>query len=73
MGNRFIHDFVTMLCCFHTIVSSDKVKQHQMQKIKGLLDGRFTKHSEYFSKNQLLVSNYEFSKKVVDKFAGMCI
>lgn len=73
MGNRFIHDFVATLYCFHTVVSSNKVKKHQMEKLKGLTDGRFTKHSEYFSGNQLLVSNYEFSKKVVDKFASMCI
>lgn len=73
MGNRFIHDFVTMLYCFSIVVSSSRVKQRQIEKLKNLIDNRFTKHSEYFSDNQLLISNYEFAKKVVDKFAEACI
>ncbi len=73
MGNRFIHDFVVMLYCFNSIVSSEKVKQHQMEKLKNLVDNRIPLHKDYFSDNMLLCSNYEFVKKVVDKFAEMCI
>lgn len=73
MGNRFIHDFVVMLYCFDSIVSSKKVKQHQMAKLKNLMDNRIPLHKEYFLDNMLLWSNYEFIKKIVDKFAEGCI
>lgn len=73
MGNRFVHDFVVMLYCFTSIVSSQGVKKHQMSKLQQLLDERFVRHKEYFSENMLLRSNYEFVKKVVDKFVESCV
>lgn len=73
MGNRFMHDFVVMLYCFYNIVSSEGVRKHQLIKLKKLLDERFVLHKEYFVGNQLLLSNYDFAKKVVDRFAEMCI
>ena len=73
MGNRFVHDFVVMLYCFDGIVSSEKVKKHQMEKLKNLVDNRIPLHKDYFSDNMLLWSNYEFVKKIVDKFAERCI
>lgn len=73
MGNRFVHDFVVMLLCFKTIVSSQGVKKHQIEKLKDLIDNRFMLHKEYFTSNMLLVSNYNFIKKVVDKIAEDCV
>lgn len=73
MGNRFIHDFVVMLYCFNSIVSSEKVKKHQMAKLKSLIDNRIPLHKDYFADNMLLWSNYEFIKKIVDKFAEVCV
>lgn len=73
MGNRFVHDFVVMLLCFKNIVSSEGVKRHQIEKLKDLIDNRFTLHKEYFDNNMLLVSNYKFVKKVVDKIAAECV
>lgn len=73
MGNRFVHDFVVMLCCFNEIVSSDGVKKHQIQRLKKLIDERFPLHGDYFKNNLLIRSNYEFVKKIVDKVAEMCI
>ena len=73
MGNRFVHDFVVMLLCFKSIVSSSGVKKHQIENLKDLIDKRFTLHKEYFVDNLLLVSNYNFVKKVVDKIAEECV
>ena len=73
MGNRFIHDFVVMLLCFKRIVSSEGVRKHQIEKLKDLIDNRFTLRKEYFANNMLLVSNYIFVKKVVDKIAEECV
>lgn len=73
MGNRFIHDFVVMLCCFKDVVSSKDVRRHQLEKLKDLIDNRFIKHHDYFTDNALLCSNYSFIKKVVDKISTTCI
>lgn len=73
MGNRFIHDFVVMPLCFKRIVSSEGVRKHQIEKLKDLIDNRFTLRKEYFANNMLLVSNYIFVKKVVDKIAEECV
>lgn len=73
MGNRSVHDFVVMLCCFQNIVSSPGVRQRQIGKLKALIDHRFLLHREYFAENKLLTSNYDFIKKVIDKIAQECI
>lgn len=73
MGNRFIHDFVVFLLCFRGIVSSEGVKKHKMESLKDLVDNRFTLHKEYFERNMLLVTNYQFVKKVIDKIAESCV
>lgn len=67
MGNRFMHDFVTMLIVFDKIVTSEETKKAQYSKLKNLVDTRFTKHKEYFKNNEMLLSNYEFAKKIIDK------
>jgi len=73
MGNRTIHDFVVMLCCFNTVVTSTGIKKHTYRKLQEMLNDRFTHRKEYFANNSLLRSNYDFVKKVVDKMAQMCI
>lgn len=73
MGNRTIHDFVVMLCCFDSIVTSPGIKKHTYCELQELLNNRFTYHKEYFKNNLLLCSNYDFVKKVVDKMAQSCI
>lgn len=73
MGNRTVHDFVVMLCCFENIVTSEGVKKYTIQKLQRLFNERFTRHKEYFSENMLLRSNYEFVKKVIDKIAETCV
>lgn len=73
MGNRFVHDFVVMLCCYDEIVSSEEVKKHRMQELKNFMESRCTRHKEWFTENALICSNYEFAKKIVDKFALSCL
>lgn len=73
MGNRSVHDFVVMLCCFNSVVTSSGIKKHKIQKLKDLLDKRFVLHKDYFTDNAVLRSNYEFVKKIVDKMAETCV
>jgi len=66
MGNRTVHDFVVLLCTFSALASPN-AKERQFEKLNTLLDVRFLKHKEYFENNMILVSNYDFIKKVVKK------
>ncbi len=73
MGNRTIHDFVVMLCCFDTMVTSPGIKKHTYGRLQDMLNNRFTFRKGYFADNMLIRTNYDFIKKVVDKMAQMCI
>lgn len=73
MGNRTIHDLVVLICTYCDIVTSDHSKKRKLESLQYLLENRFILHKDYFSSNMLLVSNYEFIKKVVDKALSMCI
>ena len=66
MSNPVVHDFVVMLHLFYRIVGSKQVKLHTMGELKELLENRFLKHRDYFSKNEIVKSNYEFISRIVD-------
>ncbi len=68
MENPFIHDFVVMLYVFNQIVTSEQIKKHAMSELKEMIDDRFTREKDYFKKNVVLTSNYNFIKKIVDYF-----
>lgn len=73
MSNRTVHDFVVLLFCFNSIVTSSNAKKRQLEKLQKLFDERFVKHKEYFTNNALLCSNYEFVKKVIDFLVATCV
>lgn len=73
MKNQVIHDFVVMLYVFCNIVTSEGVKKHTMVELKDLIDSRMVKNKEYFEKNELIKSSYQFTKKVVDYFYDLCV
>ncbi len=65
LSKRSIFEFVTLLYVYDIFVSVD-LKNHRIRELKELVDIRMTKHSEYFSKQQMLRAAYDFLKKVVD-------
>ena len=73
MANPIIHDFIVALYVFNSIVSSQQVKRHSMLELKDLMDNRLTRNKFYFEKNQLIISYYNFIKKIVDYFHAKCI
>ena len=73
MANPIIHDFVVTLYVFNSIVSSQPVKKYSMSELKELIDNRLTRNKCYFEKNQLIISYYNFIKKIVDYFYVKCI
>ena len=70
LSNESIHDFVVMLYVYNKVVTSPKVKEKAMAKLKEFVDGRMVLNKHYFNKNGLLHSSYNFFKKIVDFFAS---
>ncbi|MEG0297554.1 MAG: Abi family protein [Clostridium sp.] len=73
MSNPVIHDFVVTLFVLNNIVSSKSLKKITLKELKDLIDNRFTKNKHYFEKNQIVITNYNFIKKIVDHFNEICI
>lgn len=73
MKNPVIHDFVVTLFVFNNVATSEKIKKKTMEEFKDLIDGRFIANKEFFRKNQLIISYYDFAKKIIDYFYGLCI
>lgn len=65
MQNHVIHDFVTLIYVHERIVTSKRTREHFHEELKELIE-RFYKHEEYFEKNQLIKSYWDFLRKVVD-------
>lgn len=73
MKNPIIHDFVVTLYVFHNIISSPNLKKATIYELKDLIDNRFIKNKKYFEKNQIIITNYRFIKKIVDYFYEICV
>lgn len=73
MKNPVMHDFIVTLYVFNNVISSKEVKEITMTELKNLVDNRMSRNKKYFDKNQVLTSHYDFAKKVIDYFYGLCI
>lgn len=73
MKNPVIHDFIVTLYVFNKVVSSNKVKEITMIELKDLVDNRMPRNKDFFEKNQILIAHYDFAKKVIDYFHGLCV
>lgn len=73
MKNPVIHDFVVTLYVFYNIISSEGVRKHTMIELKELVDKRMTRNKDYFEKNQIITSHYEFTKIIIDYFYDLCV
>ena len=66
MSNPVIHDFLVTLYLFDQVVSSKMLKSYTFKELKELVTIRFVRHKEYFSKNEVVPSNVDFLRKIVD-------
>lgn len=64
--NPVIHDFVASLFLFDEICINQVFKKKIFTELKDFMDGRLIKNKEYFSSDNVFVSNYEFIKNIVD-------
>lgn len=67
MQNPVMHDFVTLLFVYMRVVTSKSTKKHMIEELRGLSD-RFLRQKEYFKTNSVVLSYFEFLKKIVDFF-----
>lgn len=66
---RAVLEFVSMLCVYDRVVS-EKVKKHQIKELKQLFDIRIKEKKDYFKKNELITSTYDFVYKVIKNLFG---
>lgn len=62
LSNKFTYDFICLLY-LHRILVGDIEK---LTRLQTLVNSRIPTHKEYFIKNSMLLSCYDFLKKVVD-------
>lgn len=65
MSNKIIHDFVVLLMVYNNAAGSNN-RKYTMINLKKLFEDRFTYHKDYFQKNIMVTSSYEFVKKIID-------
>lgn len=68
LKNKCIYDFICLLYAYDEIVSSPETKSRRYAELKSFFEGRMIKHKDWFLKNNLITSSYEFVKKVIDSF-----
>lgn len=73
LKNPIIHDFVVTLYVFDYFTKNNNTKYSTFKELKDLIDTRFIENKDYFIKNQIIVTHYNFIKKIVDYFYSNCI
>lgn len=70
LKNKPLYDFVCLLYTYDEIVTSSELKSNRYTELNQLFNERIPRHKDWFAKNDLLRSSYQFTKKVVDSIAG---
>ena len=60
-------EFIALLYTYNLIVSN-KVKYHRTRELKNLFYNRMAEKKAFFQKNELIKSNYEFVRKIIESF-----
>lgn len=68
LSNDRMKQIVTLLYCHYSMVTSEGVRKNQILMLYKAIDRMF-KHIDYYSTNELIRTNFEFLKKVVDIFS----
>ena len=66
---RVILEFVCMLLVYNQMVSA-RVRDKRVKELKDLFSVRLIENKTYFEKNQLIISSYDFLRKVIDNLFG---
>lgn len=60
-----IFEFCSLLIVYNDVVS-ENIKKHRYVELSSLINERMTKHSDYYSNQQLLSSAYDFISKIAE-------
>ena len=60
-------EFIALLYTYNLIVSN-KVKYLRTRELKNLFYNRMAEKKAFFQKNELIKSNYEFVRKIIESF-----
>lgn len=69
LRNKSIHDFIAMLYVLDLITKSQEIKMHRLNDFETFFENRMIREKEHFRQNNLLISSYDFIKKVLDFFS----
>ena len=64
---KFFEDFITLLYAYKIFVNSENLIEKTRKKLKAL-DRRMLKNKNYFLKNEIISSAYNFNKIIIDAF-----
>lgn len=68
LSNSRINQIVHLFYAYNKIVTSTNTRTNRINELRELLDTRIVKHSNYFAKNDLLTSTYDFFLKLSKVF-----
>ena len=71
LSNPVVHDFIATLHLFNEIVTSKEVKKERMDELYRFINVRCLSHKEYFEKNNMISSTYNFIRDIVEYYAGV--
>ena len=67
LSNRPMLEFTALIYVYGLVVT-EKVKYHRTQELKWLFFTRIPEKKNFFVKNDLIISNYEFACKIIQGF-----
>lgn len=69
LKRSFIYNFCILLYVYDNIVESSGMKTKRYKELSSLVNERMIQHKDYFTKNNLIKTRYNFIKKIIDKLA----
>ena len=67
LSSRFMLEYIITLYVFR-ILSSEKHRKERAEELLDLYNGRMLRHKEFYINNPLIISVYDFSKKVIENW-----
>lgn len=71
LSNQRVHDFVATVVLYNKVVTSQERKRHVMTELEELFDKRMCKNADYFTKNEIIQSTYEFVRKIIKHYTSL--
>lgn len=71
LKNKSIHDFSALIETLNIVVKSDEIKKHRLGEFIDFFDNRVLRNSNVYENNSLLVSSYDFIKKLLDSYSKL--